>query len=397
MRRSHTGQSPAAAAPSRCVTDNCSHSYLQSRTQVTASEISAAMGALLKLAVIGVLLAALGERLVKFSRRVQFFREIDPLELPNCQFIKGIEYGSEDIALLPNGLAFISSGLKFPGIVSFAPEKPGEIFLLDLNDEELRPSTLRISKGFDLSTFSPHGISAYIDEEDDSVYLFVVNHPHYKSTVEIFKFAEEENVLVHLKTIKHSALHNVNDIVAVGPESFYATNDFYFSDFIMRLIEMVFGLRLTNVVYYSPGEVREVAAGFYNADGIAMSADQKYIYVADLTGRTFNVFEKHANWSLSPVKVVELETLLDNLSVDPVTEDIWIGGHPNLKKVFRYDPKDLPGSEIVRIQNILSDKPIVTTVYANDGSVIQASACAAVYGNKLFIGTIFHKALCCQL
>ncbi|CAJ0947579.1 unnamed protein product [Ranitomeya imitator] len=98
--------------------------------------------------------------------------------------------------------------------------------------------------------------------EDDSVYLFVVNHPHYKSTVEIFKFAEEENVLVHLKTIKHSALHNVNDIVAVGPESFYATNDFYFSDFIMRLIEMVFGLRLTNVVYYSPGEVREVAADF---------------------------------------------------------------------------------------------------------------------------------------
>ncbi|CAJ0947578.1 unnamed protein product [Ranitomeya imitator] len=125
--------------------------------------------------------------------------------------------------------------------------------------------------------------------------------------------------------------------------------------------------------------------------------NQMYIYVADLTGRTFNVFEKHANWSLSPVKVVELETLLDNLSVDPVTEDIWIGGHPNLKKVFRYDPKDLPGSEIVRIQNILSDKPIVTTVYANDGSVIQASACAAVYGNKLFIGTIFHKALCCQL
>ncbi|XP_069585471.1 serum paraoxonase/arylesterase 2-like [Ranitomeya imitator] len=355
------------------------------------------MGALLKLAVIGVLVAALGERLGKFSHRIQLYREIDPIELPNCQLIKGIEYGSEDIALLPNGLAFISSGLKYPGIVSFAPERPGEIFLLDLNDEELRPSTLRISKGFDLSTFSPHGISAYIDEEDDSVYLFVVNHPHYKSTVEIFKFAEEENVLVHVKTIKHSALHNVNNIVPVGPESFYATNDYYFSDFIMRHVEMVFGLTLTNVVYYSPGEVREVAAGFYQANGIAMSADQKYIYVADLTGRTVNVFEKHANWSLSPVKVVELETLLDNLSVDPVTGDVWTGGHPNGMKLFYYDPKDLPGSEIVRIQNILSDNPIVTTVYANDGSVIQGSSCASVYGNKLFIGTIFHKALCCQL
>ncbi|XP_075172975.1 serum paraoxonase/arylesterase 2-like [Anomaloglossus baeobatrachus] len=369
----------------------CSHST------GPCTETSADMGALLKITIIGVLLAALGERLVKFSHRVQFFREIDPIELPNCQLIKGIEYGSEDIAILPNGLAFISSGLKYPGIFSFAPERPGEIFLLDLNDEQLRPSTLRISKGFDMSTFSPHGISTYINEEDDSVYLLVVNHPHYKSTVEIFKFAEEENVLVHQKTIKHSALPNVNNIVAVGPESFYATNDYYFWNSIMRTVELVFGLTWSNVVYYSPGEVREVAAGFYSANGIAMSSDQKYIYVADITGRTVSVFEKHKNWSLSPVKVVQLETLLDNLSVDPVTGDVWTGGHPNGIKLFHYSPEDLPGSEIVRIQNIHSDNPTVTTVYANNGSVIQGSSCAAMYENKLFMGTVFHKALCCQL
>ncbi|CAJ0963195.1 unnamed protein product [Ranitomeya imitator] len=59
-----------------------------------------------------------------------------------------------------------------------------------------------------------------------------------------------------------------------------------------------------------------------------------YIYVADLTGRTVNVFEKHANWSLSPVKVVELETLLDNLSVDPVTGDVWTGGTSKRHEAF---------------------------------------------------------------
>ncbi|KAM3928179.1 serum paraoxonase/arylesterase 2-like [Leptodactylus fuscus] len=355
------------------------------------------MGALLKLTIIGVLLAALGERMVQFSRRTNLFREIEQVDLPNCRLLKGIEYGSEDIEILPNGLAFISSGLKYPGIISFAPENPGEIFLLDLNDEKLRPMSLRISKGFDLSTFNPHGISTYIDEQDDSVYLFVVNHPHYKSTVEIFKFAEEENVLLHLKTIKHSALHNVNDVVAVGPESFYATNDYYFSDFVMRHVEMFFGLQWTNVVYYSPGEVRQVASGFYSANGMAMSTDEKYIYVADVTGHTITVFEKHANWSLSLVKVVQLETLLDNLSVDPLTGDVWTGAHPNGFKVFAYNSKDVPGSEILRIQNIHSDNPIVTTVYANNGSVLQASTCAAVYENKLLVGTIFHKALYCEL
>lgn len=355
------------------------------------------MGALLKLTIIGVILAALGERLVQFSHRINFFREIDPVDLPNCRLLKGIEYGSEDIEILPNGLAFISSGLKYPGLMNFAPDRPGEIFLLDLNEENLRPSSLRISKGFDLSTFNPHGISTYIDEKDDSVYLFVVNHPQHKSTVEIFKFAEEENFLVHLKTIRHSALHSVNDIVAVGPESFYATNDHYFMDFIMRHVEMFFGTTWTNVVYYSPGDVREVATGFYMANGIAMSNDKKFIYVTDFTGHTISILEKHANWSLSPVKVVQLEPILDNLWVDPVTGDVWTGALPNGFKVFFYNTNDVPGSEIIRVQNIHSDNPIVTTVYANNGSVLQASTIAAVYENKLLIGTVFHKALYCHL
>ncbi|XP_075067887.1 serum paraoxonase/arylesterase 2-like [Mixophyes fleayi] len=355
------------------------------------------MGALLKITLIGVVLALLGERVMRFTRRVNYFREVEPVDLPNCQYLKGIEFGSEDIDILPNGLAFISSGLKNTGAVSFAPDKPGEIFLLDLNDEKLHPSSLRISRGFDISSFNPHGISTYIDEKDDTVYLFVVNHPNFKTTVEIFKFAEEENVLLHLKTIKHELLHSVNDIVAVGPESFYATNDFYFTIYTLKLVELFFGLTWSNVVYYSPGDVREVASGFHSSNGIAMSNDKNYIYVADLTGRTISVFKKHANWSLSPVKVVLLHTLPDNLSVDPVTGDIWIGALPNGMKALVYNPEDVPGSEVVRVQNIHSDNPIVTTVYLNNGSVLQASCSATVYEGKLLVGTIFHKALYCEL
>ncbi|XP_018416267.1 PREDICTED: serum paraoxonase/arylesterase 2-like [Nanorana parkeri] len=356
------------------------------------------MGKLLKITLIGVALALLGERIAHFMHRNVMFREIEPVELPNCQLLNGIEYGSEDIEILPNGLAFISSGLKYPGMFSFAPNRPGEIFLLDLNDEHLRPSSLRISRGFDLSSFSPHGLSIYIDENDDTVYLFVVNHPHIsKSTVEIFKFVEDENVLVHLKTIKHAALYSVNDIVAVGPESFYATNDHYVTDFILRFVEMLVGLRWTNVVYYSPSDVREVATGFYSANGIAMSNDKRFIYVADVTGKTINVLEKHANWSLSPVKVLQLEALLDNLSVDPITGDIWTGAHPNGLKLFKYSAEDPPGSEVIRVQNIHSDNPVVTTVYANDGSVLQGSTCANVWEKNLLVGTVFHKALHCKL
>ncbi|XP_025064810.1 serum paraoxonase/arylesterase 2 isoform X1 [Alligator sinensis] len=269
---------------------------------------------------------------------------MEPVELPNCHLIKGIEAGAEDIDILPNGLVFISSGLKYPGVKSFAPDKPGEILLMDLNEKNPKARELRISRGFDLASFNPHGISTYIDK-DDSVYLYVVNHPHQKSTVEVFTFVEDDNSLKHLKTIKHDLLPSVNDLLAVGPDGFYATNDHYFFDSVLMFLEMFLGLTWSNVVYYSPTEVKEVAGGFYSANGINMSPDEKYIYIADLLGHNIHVMEKHANWNLTQVKVLQLDTLIDNLFLDHSTGDIWAGCHPNGMKVFLYDPENPPGSE----------------------------------------------------
>uniref|UniRef100_A0A8C8S5V3 Paraoxonase n=1 Tax=Pelusios castaneus TaxID=367368 RepID=A0A8C8S5V3_9SAUR len=355
-----------------------------------------AMGKVLGLAVVGILTALLVERVMVFRSKFNASREVEPVDLPNCHLIKGIEAGSEDIDILPNGLAFISSGLKYPWLKSFAPDKPGEIFLMDLNDRNPRAMELRISRGFDLTSFNPHGISTFIDK-DDSVYLFVVNHPELKSTVEVFKFVEEDNSLVHLKTIRHERLSSVNDIVALGPDRFYATNDNYFSDRILRFLEMFLGLTWSNVVYYSPTEVKEVVSGFYSSNGINISPDRKHVYIADLLAHNIHVMEKHANWSLTQLKVLELDTLVDNLAVDPYTGDIWAGCHPNGMKLFFYDPENPPGSEVLLIQNILSEKPTVTTVYAENGSVLQGSSVAAVYSGKLLIGTVFHRALYCPL
>uniref|UniRef100_A0A8D0H0B9 Paraoxonase n=1 Tax=Sphenodon punctatus TaxID=8508 RepID=A0A8D0H0B9_SPHPU len=354
------------------------------------------MGKLLALAVLGIVAAFLGERLQTFRNKINASRELEPKRLPNCHLIKGIEAGSEDIDILPNGLAFISSGLKYPGMTCFAPDKPGKILLMDLNDENPRATELRISHGFDMASFNPHGISTYVDK-DDAVYLFVVNHPQSKSTVELFKFVEEENSLVHLKTIRHELLQSMNDIVAVSSNSFYATNDHYFTEHILIYLELFLGLAWTNVVYYSPKEFREVATGFYSANGINISPDGKYVYVVDLMDRSIHVMEKHANWSLTEVKVLQFDTIIDNVFVDRYNGDIWGGCHPNGMKLFNYDPENPPGSEVLRIQDILSEKPTVTQVYVDDGSVLQASSVAAVYDKKLLIGTIFHRALYCKL
>ncbi|XP_020855645.1 serum paraoxonase/arylesterase 1 [Phascolarctos cinereus] len=352
---------------------------------------------LLFLSLVFLTLALVAERRAAFRKRLNASREVKPVDLPHCRLIKGIETGSEDLEILPHGLAFLSCGIKYPGLKCFDPHKPGEILLMDLNEKNPEAVALPIhGDGVDWTSLNPHGISTFTDE-DNTVYLFVVNHRGLKTTVEVFKFQEDERSLLHLKTIQHELLPNMNDIVAVGREHFYATNDHYFSDPYLRSWELYLGLKWSNVVYYSPSAVREVVSGLDFANGINISPDGNYLYIAELLGPKIHVFEKLANGSLTPLKSLVFDTLVDNLSVDPTTGDVWVGCHPDGMRIFFYDPENLPASEVLRIQNILSPEPTVTRVYAEDGSVLQGSTVASVFKGKLLIGTVFHRALYCEL
>ncbi|XP_008321724.1 serum paraoxonase/arylesterase 2-like [Cynoglossus semilaevis] len=353
-----------------------------------------------KLVFISLLVAALsallGERFVNLRRRALASRELVQNHLPNCVTLKNLNQGSEDITIIRDGLAFISTGLSYPGMPD--PDGPGKIYSLDLQDPRLKPLELRVSRNFDLDSFNPHGISAYVSPSDDEIYLFVVNHPHHGSQVEVFQFVEDDQSLLHLKTIKHELLHSVNDIVAVGVDSFYATNDHYFSNTAFTsLIELVLAQPWTNVVYYSPDDVRVVAEGYYLANGINTSPDKQHLYVVDVLDHNVHVLERKEDNALVPVKAVAVGSMCDNVEVDPETGDLWLGCHPNGWKLFMCDTKDPPGSEVIRVQNIHSDQPEVTQVYADDGQVIMGSSVAATYGGKLLIGTVFHKTLVCDL
>ncbi|XP_078094034.1 serum paraoxonase/arylesterase 2-like isoform X2 [Mustelus asterias] len=269
------------------------------------------MGKLLLLTVCTGLLSVVAYQLWNLSNMLGVFRELVAVQPGNCHLIKGIEYGSEDINILPGGLALISSGLKFGSLPNSDSDRPGQIVLVDLNKPVLSAVELRISRGFDMESFNPHGLSTFIDE-DGAVYVFVVNHPRKITTVEVFKFEEDQNSLNHLKTIKHELLHSVNDIVALSPDSFYATNDHYFSHESLKILELVLGFSWCTVIYYSPSEVKEVATGFRIANGINISPDRKYIYIAESLGCAVHVMEIIPNNNLTPVKLpfpVHLEGL----------------------------------------------------------------------------------------
>ena len=85
-------------------------------------------------------------------------------------------------------------------------------------------------------------------------------------------------ITVHINTFSILIyLSSVNDIVAVGVESFYATNDHYFTnEFLDGLVELFLSLPWSNVVFYSPEEVKVVSEGYYFANGINISPDKRY-------------------------------------------------------------------------------------------------------------------------
>ncbi|XP_028327066.1 serum paraoxonase/arylesterase 2-like [Gouania willdenowi] len=355
------------------------------------------MGKVVYISVVVALLSVLlGWKVFDLRKRTLASRELVQNHLPNCVPLKNLDNGSEDITILSDGRAFISTGLKYPGVP--ATEWPGKIFSIDLQDPRMKAVELRMPRNFDLESFNPHGISVYINPSDDTVHLFVVSHPEGKSQVEIFQFVEDDLSLVHLKTIKHELLYSVNDIVAVGLEHFYATNDHYFTnEFLKTTVELFLAQPLTNVVYYSPEEVKVVSEGYYGANGINISPDNRHVYVADVFDHKVHVLKKNEDNSLASLKSVDVGSLVDNIEVDPDTGDLWLGCHPNAWKLFMFNPEDPPGSEVIRIQNIHSDEPVVTQVYEDDGHVIMGSSVAAPYGGKLLIGSVFHKALCCDL
>lgn len=55
------------------------------------------------------------------------------------------------------------------------PDGPGKIYSLDLQDPRLKPLELRVSRNFDLDSFNPHGISAYVSPSGKCPYLNMWN------------------------------------------------------------------------------------------------------------------------------------------------------------------------------------------------------------------------------
>ena len=213
------------------------------------------------------------------------FKTIDSHFSGTCRPVAGV-VGAEDITLHPEtNIAYISVcdrravGLGKPG--------NGGIFAYDLNTDGAHPINLTPDVHVD---FQPHGISLYIDKGGQDA-LFVVNHQGGKNTIEIFLL--KDGKLMHQKTVADAALVSPNDLVAVGSEQFYVTNDHRYTGGFKRLVEEYTRRSWSSVLFYTGSEFVEAASGLGYANGINVSSDGRLLYVSTTVQRVLHVYDRN--------------------------------------------------------------------------------------------------------
>ena len=151
----------------------------------------------------------------------------------------GPNLGSENLQVTSTGLVFITSGFSFPGNTPewFAYMKnnsiTGRVILFDFQNPKQEAVELKIrsSKDFNISSFSPHGISVLEDVAKGEHLVYIVNHPHpAPDAVEKFKYIPKTKELVHIKSIVGAAMTITNDLAVVAEDTFYITNFMHSTD-----------------------------------------------------------------------------------------------------------------------------------------------------------------------
>lgn len=344
-----------------------------------------------------ILIIGLGRLTMNVIPASGMFADLEPKLIDQCTRVD-IAPGAEDVTIDTKlNAAFVSAADRrdwFNEVRAASDELPpaaptNGIYLMDLAPPH---AVRRVSP--DMEDFLPHGI--YLWRGDDGAKrLFVVNHPSTgEEIIEIFDIADD-GTLTHADSISFDAMHSPNDVVAVGPRQFYATNDRGYEVGLMSVLEPYLGLPLSSVVYYDGEEGRIAKKGLIYANGVNQSADGKTIYVAENLGRRISVFARDPETNaLSFVKRIKVNTAPDNIEV---AKDgaLWTGGH---SKIFEFlahaeDPEAIAPSHVVSIDPETGENK---DVLIDIGGAINASSVGAVWDDTLIVGGVFdgHVMVC---
>lgn len=322
-----------------------------------------------------------------------------------CDYIEPIVEGSEDIDLHPDGFAVITSGLRYTTCKELEDVK-GKLYFYDFNDAGKKPKAKQIDILWAKEkndNFNPHGLKIF-PNDDGRIHLYVINHEPTGDCIEILELDIANLRAKPIKTIKDRQIYSANNLVVIGTEEFYVSNDAFFKNSFLKGLEFLNVIfPLGSIVFHNrQGQVRIVDQLGFMPNGMAVDDKKKYLFVSSILAKELLVYEIQNDRNLKKISVIPLGTMPDNIFYDSELNGVWLGCHPVVYSVLNYikHPKSTTSPSqvlFVKFDKINFDNYSIREYFADSGEGLSASTVAVRYKKNILIGTVGHKMMSCEI
>ncbi len=326
------------------------------------------------------------------------FSEITTHFEGTCARYAGFDGGTEDLTIdHETGWVFVSSYDRRAEIFQNGQHRGRieafQLGNLDAGIIDLTPATP--------ADFRPHGVSLY--DGPEGMRLFVISHQgDGTQAIELFDVAYGARgvpSLAHVDTLSDPLIVSPNDLVAVGPRSFYTTNDFTTRDRegLNYSLELFGRLNRTTLVHFDDGRASIAAHGLTYANGVNVSPDGRTLYLTELTDGTLRIYDRDIATGALRLRtgtdgLMRIGTGPDNIDIDAMGR-VWVASHPRLFDIGPHmeTPANLSPARVSMLTPSENGSDSVVEVYLGSGVLASGSSVAAYHNGQMVIGVIFDK------
>jgi len=241
--------------------------------------------------------------------------------------------------------------------------------------------------------FHPHGIALW--ETSEGPRLFAINHREEESTIEIFRW--EKKRFVYEETLRDPLLITPNDILALGPRTFYLSHDHGSRSHFAQSLEHYARWGRGYLTHFDGRKFQKVAGGVFFANGLSFDGGHALLYVAAMLEKAVRVYDVKNPLEPRYLRSISLPAGPDNIK--PSGDGaLWIAGHPQILKLKKHseDHAVKAPTVIMRVAHPESDDAKAETLMVDDGQRLAASSVALFLTPRVFLGSIYDdKILAC--
>ena len=237
--------------------------------------------------------------------------------------------------------------------------------------------------------FLPHGISLY-RSPDGKKTLFAINHGASRQTIEIFDV--EPGKLTHRRTVTGPELISPNDVVGVGPNQFFFTNDHINREGFQRQLEDYLRLKISTVGYYDGTKFYPALKDLGGPNGINATPAGDTLFLSAGSEQKVHIYDRNLQTgALTQRAAVDVPGYPDNIELLP-DGSFLLGIHSKILDLLQNfsNPAHPSPSRIMRLTPDGHGSYTPADVYVNLGQEISGASVGASLGKRLLIGDIFE-------